>query len=63
MVLFPGPLNPPDAIAGRWRAEVATRGPLDHLRALGDGRRVETRRQHLRHYVKPSPWVAEAWRE
>ena len=63
VVLFPGPLNPPDAIAGRWRAEIATRGPLDHLRALRDGRRVETRREHLRHYVKPAPWVAEAWRE
>ena len=24
VVLFPGPLNPPDAIAGRWRAEVST---------------------------------------
>ena len=63
VVLFPGPLNPPDAIAGRWRAEVSSSSPLDHLRALTDGRRVETRREHLRHYVKPSPWVAEAWRE
>ena len=63
VVLFPGPLNPPDAIAGRWRAELSTTGIRDHLRALTDGRRVETRREHLRHYVKPSPWVAEAWRE
>jgi hypothetical protein len=63
VVLFPGPLNPPDAVAGRWRAELSTKGPLDHLRALTDGRRVETRREHLRHFVWPAPWVAQHWRE
>ena len=63
VVIFPGPLNPPDAVAGRWRAEISTRGPLDHLRALSDGRRVETRREHLRHFVWPAPWVGEHWRE
>ena len=63
IVLFPGPLNPPDAIAGRWREGMESAGPRDHLRAMGDGRRIEPRWRHLRHYLRPAPWVAEHWRE
>ena len=63
VVIFPGPLNPSDALAGRWRKQVEHMSPAEHLRAGFDGRRHETRWKHVRHYIRPCPWVAEAWRE
>ena len=62
VVIFPGPLNPPDAIAGRYRKGNEARGALDHLRAGFDGRRKGGLVRHLRHFVRPAPWVAEHWR-
>lgn len=62
VVIFPGPLNPPDAIAGRWREETPVRSPLDHLRAGLRGERRESLVKHLRHYNLPAPWVADNWR-
>ena len=63
VVIFPGPLNPVDASLGRWRKQVPHMTPLDHLRATFDDRRVETRYRHLRHYIRPCPWVEENWCE
>ncbi len=63
VVIFPGPLNPPDAIAGRYRKGTPALEPLDHLRAAFDGRRIKGGLwTHLRHYVRPAPWVEEHWR-
>jgi hypothetical protein len=63
VVIFPGPLNPPDAIAGRYRKGNEALAPLDHLRAAFDGRRIKGGLwKHLRHYVRPAPWVEEHWR-
>ena len=63
IVIFPGDLNPPDAILGRWNDREEHRAPLDHLRAAFDGRRRESLSRHLRHYLRPVPWVEELWRE
>lgn len=62
IVIFPGSLNPPDAIAGRYHEAGEARGAADHLRASFDGRRTEGLLPHLRHFIHPSPWVAEHWR-
>jgi hypothetical protein len=63
VVIFPGPHNPPDAIAGRYRKGTPALAPLDHLRAAFDGRRIKGGLwKHLRHYVRPAPWVEEHWR-
>ena len=61
VVIFPGPLNPPDAIAGRWREDAPVRGPLGHLAAGLRGERHEGLLRHLRHYSQPAPWVAQHW--
>lgn len=63
IVIFPGGLNPPDAIAGRWHEDGPVRPPLAHLRAAFDGSRSESLSRHLRHYLRPTPWVSELWRE
>ena len=62
VVIFPGALNPPDAIAGRWSEEADTLPGLAHAAAGLKGERVETLWKHLRHYNRPAPWVAEHWR-
>ena len=63
VVIFPGPLNPPDAIAGRWREDAPVRGPLGHIAAGLRGERREGLLKHLRHYSQPAAWVAQHWRE
>lgn len=63
IVIFPGSLNPPDAIAGRWHESLPARSPGEHLRAGFSGAREESLLKHLRHYARPSPWVEELWRE
>ncbi len=61
-MIFPGPLNPPDAIAGRWSEDRPIRPPFAHIAAGLRGERSESLWKHLRHYNRPAPWVAEAWR-
>ncbi|HWL55039.1 MAG TPA: glycosyl transferase [Paracoccus sp. (in: a-proteobacteria)] len=63
IVIFPGNLNPPDAIEGRWDHKSPPLAPLDHLRATFDGRRRESLSKHLRHYLRPVGWVEKLWRE
>jgi len=63
IVMFPGSLNPPDAIAGRWDEADPARPPLAHLRAAFTGERREGFLKHLRHYVRPTEWVARLWRD
>lgn len=63
IVIFPGSLNPPDAIAGRWDERDQHRSPLDHIRAGFDGRRRESFYKHIRHYLRPVSWVERLWRE
>ena len=63
IVIFPGHLTPEDAIAGRYGPKRAD-GAADHLRLLFDARRRKGGPiTHLRHFIRPAPWVAEHWRE
>jgi hypothetical protein len=63
VVIFAGGLNPPDAIAGRWNAALPVLAPADHARAAFGPAHRGARFRYLRHYVKPSAWVADHWRE
>lgn len=66
IVTFPGGPNPDDVMVGRWNGLVAPHpSRWQHLVAtFGNGPRVdESRWRHLRRYVLPVPWIAEAWRE
>ncbi|MCK0168855.1 glycosyl transferase [Jannaschia sp. S6380] len=60
VVIFAGHLNPPDAIAGRWNRKEEARTIGQHIRHALTARKGY---KGLRSYVKPTPWVAEAWRE
>lgn len=63
IVMFPGSLNPPDAILGRWHEDNPVRTPFAHLRAALTGDRREGFIKHLRHYLRPTSWVARLWKE
>lgn len=60
IVIFPGSLEPIHAIEGRYKAGDAVRSPLAHLARTFSG--AERPLAHLRHYIRPTPWVAEHWR-
>jgi hypothetical protein len=63
VVIFPGGLNPPDAIMGRRNAKSQVTSPAGHIRAaFAPGRKGGILR-HLRHYLKPTTWVEQMWRE
>jgi hypothetical protein len=63
VVIFPGGLLPPDAIAGKWSGGYRALSAGAHLRGLFAADRPDPPLRYLRHYLRPSPWVAEAWRE
>ena len=62
-VIFPGGLNPPDAIAGRWNADMPVMGRREHMRAGLRGERDGGLFRHIRHFILPARWVDDAWRE
>lgn len=61
IVIFAGHLGPQDAIAGRYRAEGATTARA-HLSELLRVRPRGSAWAHLRHFIRPAPWVDEHWR-
>ena len=61
VVIFPGGLLPPHAIAGRWTRRYQPASPLDHLKGLFAPDRPEPPLSYLRHYLRPSDWVRDAW--
>lgn len=61
IVIFPGNLTPEHAIAGQYGGNYPVRSPLQHLRAAL-GPRTESLASHVRHYIRPAPWVAKYWR-
>ena len=63
VVIFPGGLLPPHAIAGQWGSRYRPSTPTEHLRGLFAADRPDPPLRYLRHYLRPAPWVAEAWRE
>lgn len=63
IVIFAGHLNPPQAIAGQYHPE-APASARGHLAATFDrDRRYASARRHLMAYMRPAPWIEEAWRE
>ena len=63
VVIFPGGLLPSHAIAGHWTGGYRPSTPLQHIRGLFAADRPDPPLRYLRHYLRPTPWVAEAWRE
>jgi hypothetical protein len=61
VVIFPGGLLPPHAIAGYWGKHHRPRSRLEHLRGLFAPDRPEPPLSYLRHFLLPSEWVREAW--
>jgi hypothetical protein len=63
VVIFPGGLLPPHAIAGQWSRHYRPGTPAQHLRGLFAADRPDPPLRYLRHYLRPAPWVADAWRD
>lgn len=63
VVIFPGGLLPPHAIAGHWGRHYRPGSPSAHLRGLFAPDRPDPPLRYLRHYLRPAPWVRDAWRE
>ena len=63
VVIFPGGLLPPHAIAGHWGRRYRPASRLDHLKGLFAPDRPEPPLRYLRHYLRPSDWVRDAWSE
>jgi hypothetical protein len=62
VVIFPGGLHPEHAIKGGWSGATGTSG-WEHVRNVASPSRREPVMKYLRHYVRPTPWVGELWRE
>ena len=65
IVIFPGGLEPEDAIKGVYYSDCKEH--LPPWKHITTGLRRSGRRggliTHLRHYILPTPWVKENWRE
>ena len=62
IVIFPGGVHPEHAIRGGWvRREGWTLA--QHLKGLATRHADGSRWRYLRHYMRPTPWVAEHWSE
>jgi hypothetical protein len=62
IVIFPGGVHPQHAIAGHYGPRYAPATPAGHLRGLFDADRPDPPLKYLRHYLRPSSWVARHWR-
>lgn len=62
IVIFPGGLHPSHAINGGWTGRDGW-SLGQHLLGLRERHHDGSRWRYLRHYVRPTAWVAEAWRE
>ncbi|MCA1444406.1 glycosyl transferase [Ensifer sp. IC4062] len=64
VVLFPRNLLPQHAIDGQFGYKGRPATPLGHIRGLfAADRRQKGTLSYLRHYIRPTPWVAEHWHE
>ena len=63
VVIFPGRLNPTEAIEGRWSKKYPLRNRREHLAAIFATRwgNREKLLPHLRHFMLPAHWVAHEW--
>lgn len=63
IVIFPGGVHPTHAIEGRYGAIHRAQGPVAHIAQAFSADRPEPLGKHLRHYIRPAPWVARHWRD
>jgi hypothetical protein len=65
VVIFPRGLLPQDAIEGRYSAYRPVTGRLNHIAGVFSRTRRGKKKpfQYLRHFILPTPWVADHWRE
>ena len=63
IVIFPGDLNPQDAIDGRYHEEETVMSPKEHILAGLRGQRPRSLMAHLRHFILPTSWVERFWKE
>lgn len=65
VVIFPRGLLPQHAIEGKYGRKGLAVSPLTHIAGVFDKekRRKKGPFEYLRHYIRPTPWVATHWRE
>jgi hypothetical protein len=65
VVIFPRGLLPQHAIDGKYGEKGVPTTPFKHMLGMFDGqrRRKKAPFRYLRHYIRPTPWVADHWRE
>lgn len=65
VVIFPRGLQPQHAIEGRYGTKRPHETAFKHIAGVFDAKRRKDKGalQYLRHYIRPTPWVAEHWRE
>lgn len=65
VILFPRDFHPQFAVEGRFGLKGRAAPPLDHILHMFDPerRRNKSPFRYLRHYIRPTPWVADHWRE
>jgi hypothetical protein len=63
IVIFPGGLHPSEAIKGIYYKGDPVRSPRQHILAGFKGKYHKGFLKHFRHYILPTPWVADHWRK
>jgi len=64
IITFPGRPKPDDAILGRWSYKREFRPLWAHIRwAIGQRKESKRWRKFIFRFIRPTPWVAEHWRE
>ncbi|WJH38019.1 glycosyl transferase (plasmid) [Aliirhizobium terrae] len=65
IVLFPRNFHPQNAAKGIFGQSGQVLSPLSHFMNVFDKskRPKKSAFRHLRHYIRPAPWVADNWRE
>ncbi|MBW9112896.1 glycosyl transferase [Rhizobium cauense] len=65
VILFPRNFHPQFAVEGRFGLKGRAAAPFDHILHMFDSewRRNKSLFRYLRHYIRPTPWVADHWRE
>lgn len=62
IIIFPGDLNPTDAISGRYHPNAAD-NIKDHLKRIKEPKNLKSPLRHLRHFILPVNWVEKYWKE
>jgi hypothetical protein len=64
VVTFPGGPNPSDIILGRWDEDMpAFQSPRQHLQSALQVPGLAGKWRYIKRYLRPCPWIDEAWRE